>query len=243
MESLYNMKRKSSALASALIVTLLLAGCAGDGGGGSVHYAPLSDIKLTPTAADEDAPPYKIGAGDELEVKFLAVPEINDRIVVAPDGYISLMFAPHIKAAGLTVEELVKNINKVLKPHVTQVDMVVVMRTFASQRVFVNGEVARPGPVQLVGNENVMQVLADSGWVTPAAGTQDVLIMRNGLVYKVEVSKLITGADMSQNVPLQGGDILLVPPSGIAVADRWVDQHIRQILPIQPGLSYGINNN
>ncbi len=189
------------------------------------------------------------------------------------------MFAPHIEASGLTVAELTQNLKKALAAHVKQADMVIIVRSFASQKAFVNGEVSKPGPVLLNGPETIMQVLGEAGWMAPTAGADQVVLMRRGSeetaqetdseeasktgeetgkaasdetgkineaadkekVYRIDVSKLIDGSDMSQNILVQAGDIILVPPSGAVAADRWVDQHIRQMLPLSSSMSYNIN--
>ncbi len=134
----------------------MLAGCAET----PKNYTPLSTIKTDPPAAPAPKAPYRLGPGDELEVKFFFAPELNDRMTVRPDGKISIMFAQDIQAAGLTAEELASDIRAVLAPHVKQLDLVVIVRSFASQRAYVGGEVTKPGPVNLNGNETLLQVLS-----------------------------------------------------------------------------------
>src|SRR5262249_34749228 len=153
---------------------------------------------------------YKIGVGDELEVKFFYAPELNDRMQVAPDGTISVMFAPHTRAAGLTSDELTEKLKRKLKGHVKQPDMMVVVRTYGSQRFFVGGEVTKPGPFQLNGSETVLQALNEAGWITPLAGLDKTVLVRrdesgNEKIYPVNVDKLTSGEDMSQNVIVQAG--------------------------------------
>jgi polysaccharide export outer membrane protein len=213
-----------------------------------VDPAPLDPIKTT-IIAPQPSESYKIGAGDELELKFTYAPDLNDRMIVRPDGKISVLFLQDVQAGGRTPSELAKYLKKALAPHVRQPDVVVIVRTVSSQRVYVGGEVARPGPVQLIaGNENVLQVLDEAGWLTPFAGRDQVELVRrwedgSQTVYSIDVRKLMTGEDMSQNVDVQAGDIVLVPPSGAVEVDRWVDQNIRQALPFSStvGAYYNFN--
>jgi protein involved in polysaccharide export with SLBB domain len=215
----------------------------------SSNYTPLASIKSDPPPMTAPKTPYRLGAGDELEVRFFFAPELNDRMTVRPDGKISIMFAQDIQAAGLTAEELASDIRAVLAPHVKQLDLVVIVRSFASQRVYIGGEVAKPGPVPLTGNETLLQVLAAAGWITPSGSDQIVVVRRDASgsekIYPVNVGQLEAGVDMAQNIPVQSGDMILVPPSEVVVSDRWVDQYIRQILPFVPsaGVSYNINSN
>lgn len=192
--------------------------------------------------ADPNALPYIVGVGDELEIKFFFTPELNDKVTVRPDGKISLMFAQDIKAAGVTPEKLATLIKKKLSPHVKQPDLVVVLRNFGSQRVYVGGEVLRPGVVQMAGRERVLQVLTNAGWMTPAARRDEVILIRrvaNGgeKVYPLNLKKAITGEDMLQNVMLQAGDMVIVPPSDAVAGNRWIDQNIRQMLPFTTSAS------
>lgn len=226
--------------------TLLgLGGCASQ----PVNHAPLSEIQAyVPLAQKTD---YRIGAGDEIEVKFFFTPELNDRVTVRPDGKISLMFAPNLQAEGLTAEELAANVRVLYAPHIKQLDLVVTVRTFASQKAYVGGEVSKPGTVPLTGNETALQVLAGAGWVTPAARKEGIVVVRRDAssrkerVYLINVSELERGVNMEQNVAIMPGDLILVPPSDVVAADRWVDQNIRQMLPLSMGASvtYDVNGN
>ena len=221
-----------------------LSGCAQP----LVNAAPLEEIKPEVTGIENG--PYKIGAGDEIEVKFYLAPELNDKMQVRPDGKISIMFAQDVQAAGKTPEELAQGIKKALNGRVKEVDLVVVVRNFGSQRVFVGGEVSKPGPVQIMSSQTMLQALTEAGWITPFAGPERILLVRRGKsgrekIYPVDVNKLLTGEDMSQNVMVRPGDFILVPPSDSVAANRWVDRNIRQMLPFNTsaGAYYNINRS
>ena len=221
-------KRKFVSLV-AVMACMLVAGC------GPVVKKPGQFKALHSEITDATALPYRIGVGDELEVKFFFTPELNDRITVRPDGKISIMFAQDIKASGETPEKLASIIKKSLAPHVTQPDLVVVVRSFGSQKVYVGGEVSKPGSVLMAGRERILNVLAEAGWMTMAARSDEVVLVRklpdgHENVYPLNLKKAISGEDMLQNVMLQPGDLVIVPPSDVVVADRWVDQHLRQML-------------
>jgi protein involved in polysaccharide export with SLBB domain len=209
--------------------------------------APLDNIKAGSAGSVPTA--YKIGAGDEIELKFFFAPDLNDRMTVRPDGKISVLFAQDVQAAGSTPEELSDRIRKLLSSHVKQPEVTVVVRTMASQKVFVGGEVAKPGPVQLTQSENILQVLDEAGWVTPFAGRSEVTLIRHDAsgkesAYVIDIDDLTSGDDMSQNVTVMAGDVIVVPPSNAVAADRWVDQYIRQVLPFSTnaGAYYQLNN-
>jgi polysaccharide export outer membrane protein len=213
------------------------------------NYAPLTTIKADPPQVQAPKATYRIGPGDELEVKFFFAPELNDRMTVRPDGKISIMFAQDIQASGLTAEELAADIRAVLAPHVKQLDLVVIIRSFASQRAYVGGEVSKAGPIALTGNETLLQVLATAGWTTPAGDKKIVVVRRDASgtekIYPVDIAQLENGTDMAQNIIIQSGDMILVPPSDAIAADRWIDQNIRQMVPVNMGVgaAYNINSN
>lgn len=206
--------------------------------------APME--KSTLSATERFIKPYTIGIGDELAINFFFAPELNDVMQVRPDGRISVMFIQDIIASGKTPEQLSTEIKEKLSQYIKQPDMVIVVRSFAGQKAYVGGEVFKPGPVQLTKNENLMQVLTEAGWVTPAARRNEVVLVRRSedgkeKAYALNIDKIISGEDMSQNVFIYPGDQVLVPPSDAAAFDRWVDQNIRQALPF--GTSVVVTNN
>jgi protein involved in polysaccharide export with SLBB domain len=236
------------------IKTALIGVCLIAGVGGCVpkltnNYTPLASIKADPLPPPASKTPYRLGPGDEVEVKFFFAPELNDKLIVRPDGKISVMFAQDIQAAGQTADELASDIRAVLAPHVKQLDLVVIVRNFASHKAYVGGEVSKPGLVNLTGNESVLQVLAAAGWVIPTSGDMVVIVRRDEKgsekVYPVNIAQLANGDHMEQNIAVQAGDFVLVPPSDAVVTDRWVDQNIRQLMLVSPsfGVSYNIGNN
>lgn len=237
--------KKLVKLLGGVCLVALLAGCADDE---SPYYTPLSSMKAEPAPVQMMKYAYHIGPGDELEIKFFFAPELNDKITVRPDGKISMMFAQDVQAAGLTPDELGANLRKVLAPHVKQRDLVVIVRNFASQKAYVGGEVAKPGLVPLTGDESLLQVLSTAGWVTPAGSETIVVIRRDATgfekIYPVDIAKLESGEDLTQDVHVQAGDMILVPPSDIVISDRWIDQNIRQLLPfsVSTGMFYNINS-
>ena len=87
-------------------------------------------------------------AGDQLEVKFFYNPELNEQVIVRPDGRISLQLANEIMVAGLTPLELTDLLKKKYSTEISKPEITIIVRTFTSQRVFVDGEVNRAGLVR-----------------------------------------------------------------------------------------------
>ena len=98
-------------------------------------------------------PEYRIGIGDELQIKFAYNSELNEEhIPVRPDGRISVPLAKQIKAAGLTTQSSSKDIlSQKYAAELKRPEVTVIVRGFNAQRVFVDGEINRPGLIPLMG--------------------------------------------------------------------------------------------
>ncbi len=209
------------------------------------HPSPPGE--LIPVNVENLDLPYQIGVGDRLELKFFFVPDMDSEAQVRPDGRISVMFIGDVKAAGLTAEQLAKKLRKKLRRHLKQSDLVVSVKNFGSQRVYVGGEVVHPGPVQLQGRNSLIQVLGEAGWITPLASNEELVIVRRNAegreqVYHVDSGKIISGEDTGQDVMVLPGDVILVPPLHSVELDRWVDRNMRQVLPFGASANYNYTN-
>jgi protein involved in polysaccharide export with SLBB domain len=206
--------------------------------------------QLNTQARTAPAPEYRIQPGDDLEIKFLYNPELNERLPVRPDGRISLQFVKEVLVVGLTPKELGDLLTEKYGPELKKPDVTVIVRSFSAQKVFVDGEVNRGGLLPLTGPLTVLQAIAQAGGVKDTARLTEVLVIRqnpNGpfLTSVVDISKAIDGTDKSQDIALMPYDVVFVPKSPIANVDTWVDLYIRRLLPFslpspvpQPYYSY-----
>jgi polysaccharide biosynthesis/export protein len=189
---------------------------------------------------------YRIQAGDQFDIKFFYNPELNESITVRPDGRISLQLANEIMAAGLTPAELTKMLKEKYSSELDNPEVTVILRSFSSQKVYVDGEVAKPGMVPLTASMTVLQAVSQAGGVKETAKTSEVVIMRRISenkfdVYAVNVSKVIDGTDMSQDIVLMPFDMVYVPRTVIANLDIFVDQYLRKMIPFNADMSYQLN--
>ena len=186
---------------------------------------------------------YKLQVGDQLDIKFFYNPELNEQVTIRPDGRISLQLAHEIMVAGLTPAELTNLLIKKYATEVKRPEITVIVRSFSSQRVYVDGEVAKPGMISLVGFMTVLPTISQAGGVKDSARTSEVIVIRRGadnkpLVIPVNLDKAIDGTDMSQDIILRPFDIVYVPRSPIANVNVWVDLYIRKNIPISTGFGY-----
>ena len=130
-------------------------------GQSSLAYADTQKVPLPPLAEE-----YRIQAGDQLDIKFFYNRDLNEQVTVRPDGLISLQLVKPTAAAGLTPEQLTDRLKKEYGAQLKDPDIVVIVRSFAAQRVFVDGEVARPGLVPLTGPTTVLQAISQAGGIS-----------------------------------------------------------------------------
>lgn len=230
-------------LLAALFSVVLLGGCES-----AVVKKPGSFPSLQKQAQVKANANYKIGLGDELEIKFFFTPELNDRVTVQPDGNISIMFAEDIKAAGKTTKQLSKEIKQRLAPHVKQLDLSVSLRSFGSQKVYVGGEVERAGAYPITGDQTVLQVLGEAGWVAPTGRKHEVVLIRRNAegveeVFPLNINEVISGEDMSENPLVAAGDTIIVPPYDAVEGNRWVERNVTRMLPFNMGASASVTRN
>lgn len=183
---------------------------------------------------------YKIQVGDELDVKFYFNPDLNEHLTVRPDGRISLQLVPEIVAAGMTPGQLTDRLKQAYASELSNPEVAVIVRTFNAQRVYVAGEVERPGEVRLAGPLTALQAVAmASGFKDTARLTQVLVIRRKPdrtpLVIPVNLKLAIAGADMRQDLGLLPYDVVYVPKSTLANVNKIVDQLLRKNIPVNFG--------
>ncbi len=185
---------------------------------------------------------YRIQPGDVLDVRFYNNPELNDSVTVRPDGRISLQLAPEARAAGLTPEELSRQLSGQYSQELRNPKIAVLVKTPASNKVYVGGEVTKPGIVTLLAPLTVFRSITEAGGLTNEARTKEIVIIRKGekkpIIFTINLENVISGADMTEDVTLMPFDIVYVPKSPIANVDLWVDQYIRRLIPIPFGFGY-----
>ena len=225
-----------------VIFLLMLQGCSGRVQTPEMITQP-GMIPQSAPSINRAMPHYIIHPGDKLDIKFFYNQELNEEVVVRPDGRISLQLVHDVTAAGLNTEELNKVLAMKYEPYLQQPEISVLVKKFDARRVYVDGEVIKPGMVEMGGYMDVLQALSIAGGMKETALTDEILIIRhNGMdrpsVIKVDMEKVQNGQDTSQNIALQSYDIIYVPKSAIAHVNTWVDLYIRKNIPID--FSFGL---
>jgi polysaccharide export outer membrane protein len=169
-----------------------------------------------PTAASPD---YVIGPGDALQIFVWRNPELTTSVPVRPDGKISTPLVEDMPAVGKTPTQLARDIEKVLAVYVKQpqVNVIVTQPASAFSQVKVIGQVLHAAAVPYREGMTVMDaVLAVGGLTTFAAGNRAQLVRTidgKQIELHVRLDALLNHGDMSQNIPVRPGDVLVVPES------------------------------
>ena len=159
---------------------------------------------------------YVIGVEDRLSVVFWREQDkaLTTEVVVRPDGKISVPMLNDIAAAGLTPEQLAVTVQEAAAKFIRDPAATVIVREIHSRKVFVIGEVAKPGAVDLGNDMNVLQVLAAAGGFLEHAKKSDVVIVRKvndrEQRFKFNYKDVVRGKKIEQNIQLLPGDTVLV---------------------------------
>jgi polysaccharide export outer membrane protein len=170
-------------------------------------------------ASSAVSPDYVIGPGDTLQIFVWRNPELTTTVPVRPDGKISTPLVEDMPAVGKTPTQLARDVEKVLAVYVKQpqVNVIVTQPASAFSQIKVIGQVLRPAPVPYREGMTVMDaVLAVGGMTNFAAGNRAKLVRNiNGKTTElpVKLDALLNHGDMSQNLPVRPGDVLVVPES------------------------------
>ncbi len=159
--------------------------------------------------------PYTVNPGDVLTISVWKEPDLQADVLVRPDGYFSFPLAGEIEANRKTVDEIRIAVTEKLKRFIP--DLVVTVSTvqIGGNKVYVIGQVNRPGDFLVNPRVDVMQALALAGGMTPFADVNDIRILRReGHVRKAipfRFRDLERGKNLEQNIILQPGDVVVVP--------------------------------
>jgi protein involved in polysaccharide export with SLBB domain len=204
---------------------------------------------LQPPTQPTPGPTYRIQLGDELHVRFLYQPDMNEQIPVRPDGRISLVSTGELEVVGMTPTELERMIVEKSSSHLRDPEVTVIITKLGEQRVYVGGEVARPGLVVLRPDMTPLQAILQSGGFRDTAKLNSVLIMTPGVDGRFAAARLdmkqVVNDGVAERVRLHPNDVIYVPATWIADMNVVVDQYVRGLIPSLPrvGAGYSLSNN
>lgn len=191
---------------AALFTAALMAGCA-------------TNLPPAPAKADSSGYKYVIGAGDSLNLTVWRNPELSATVPVRPDGKITAPLVEDVVAIGKTPTALAREIEERLKKFVQDPVVTVVVQNFVgptSEQVRVVGQAAKPAALNYRQDMTVLDAIIAVGGLTDfAAGNRAVLIraLEGNKAYNVRLHDLVKRGDVTANVELRPGDVIIIPES------------------------------
>ncbi len=210
-----------------------------------------SDLPQPAMVYSDQSPVYRFFPGDEVEITIFSAPELSRSATIGPDGRIALPLIGAVRAADLTADELHDLLVSAYSVHLRMPELTVTPRTYASRQVFVGGEVARPGIYEMPANIDAFQAVALAGGFLPSAHRSDVLILSRAsgstTVSEIDLSMRAVRGGLPGAHALQRYDVVYVPRSRISQVNLFMQQYVRDALPVQFSFYYdlrgGTRNN
>jgi protein involved in polysaccharide export with SLBB domain len=233
------MMKKKIIVVVAIIASGLLISCAS-------QNSNMGETKpLAPSTRSSQPAPYFIQPGDQLDIKFFYNPELNETVTVRPDGKISLQLVDEVQAAGLKPSQLDDVLTERYAYELKKPAITVIVRSFGGQRIFVGGEVNRQGLITIAGNMTPLQAVFNAGGFRETANPASAIIIRKGLdnrpvPIEINLDDAMEGKTGSADFLLQPDDVVYVPKSAIAKANKFVNQYIENLLLFR-GVSLGFS--
>lgn len=205
------MKRAAIVVAGLM---LTLAGLA-EAGPQVRHAEPASAATIAPATAPALPPGYVIGTDDILSIVFWREKDMSAEVTVRPDGKVALPLLNEVQAAGLTPDDLRDRVIASARRFIEDPNPTIMVKTINSRRVFITGQVEKPGSYSLNNPATVLQLIALAGGLKEFAKGRNISVLRlvdgQQIVYGFNYQNAVNRKNLDQNITLLPGDTVLVP--------------------------------
>lgn len=177
------------------------------------NSSPSNGVPVDPNVSVQPPSGYRVGIDDELGISVWHEPELSQVVVVRSDGMITLPLLNDIKVVGLTTEQMQGLLTEKMKTLVNDPQVTIIVRAVRSRKVWLTGNVARPGVYGLSGQETILEVLTEAGGLNPFAKMRSIYILRhsNGKLMRIGFNYKQAVAGKGENPLLEPGDMVVVP--------------------------------
>jgi polysaccharide biosynthesis/export protein len=175
--------------------------------------APPASTPARPSAPDGA---YTVKPGDVLQISVWKEPDLQGPVLVRPDGQFSFPLAGQMDARNKSVQELQQMVTDKLKKFISDPVVTVSIQEIKGNKVYVIGQVNKPGDFVVNPKVDVMQALSMAGGTTPFASLGDIMILRRNDAGQQQAlpfryTDVVRGRNLDQNITLQAGDVVVVP--------------------------------
>jgi len=166
------------------------------------------------SAAGAASDSYVIGASDVLTITVWKEPTLSGSLLVRPDGMVSVPLLGDVQASGMTPLQLADQISTKLKKYIQDPNVSVVLTQINSKKIYLLGEVAKKGPMEMTPGMTLLEAISSAGGLTDYANTKKMYILRDdaGKHEKIPVHyKEALKGNSELNLVLKSGDTIVVP--------------------------------
>ncbi len=175
----------------------------------AAYFAVVGPLHAQATAG------YTVKPGDTLEISVWKEPDLQRTVLVRPDGQFSFPLVGEVDARNKTVLELNKTVSERLTRYVSDAVVTISVQEIKGNKIYVLGQVNKPGEFIVNPSVNIMQALSMAGGMTPFAATNDIIVLRgqgkqqNAMAFRY--NDVVRGRSLDTNIELLSGDIVVVP--------------------------------
>ncbi len=171
-------------------------------------------------AAQQLASDYRLNPGDVIEISVWKEPELQREVLLLPDGNIAFPLVGTVKAAGRTPGEIQSLVEERLTRYFPEPVVTVSILRVAGNKLYVTGQVNQPGQFTVDQPVDVLQAIALAGGLTAFADEDDIYVLRRAQdgsqrALAFDYDDVSDGSDLSTNIVLQQGDVVVVPTAGL----------------------------
>lgn len=247
---------RPSALAALTVLAAVAGGCAAGGPYGAGR--PVGGYARAPSpggaasgfedigyATWQDAEPdYRLYPGDQIDVTVLSAPELNRSVTVQPDGRITVPLVAPLMVADRTIPQAEAQLRAAYASQLVRPEVSISLKQATPLRIFVGGEVDKPGIYDMPGDIDALQAVIMAGGFRTSGKASEVVIIRRGpggrpMARTANLNAALRYPAGADAVPLRRFDVIFVPRKSISELGLFVQQYLRDPLPVQ--FSYVVN--
>lgn len=195
---------------------------------------------------DDSETEYALYPGDQVDIVVGSAPELSRTLTVGPDGRVVMPMTQPIMAAGKSLKKLEAAISAELAKQLVDPRVAVTPRAYGPQQIFVGGQVGAQGTYTLPGPVGVTEAVLMAGGFSTSAQLHQVVVLRrtpsgNFMARTIDFRDgLRNPLSLADNVQLRRGDVVFVPRSHISEVGLFMQQYVRDALPIGLNVSYNL---
>jgi polysaccharide export outer membrane protein len=159
---------------------------------------------------------YVLRPGDSFDLNYRLTPELNQTVIVQPDGYVNLNLVGDMKVDGMSIDQVHDRILEKASSRLNHPELNIILKEFNKPYIVVSGEVERPGKIEIRENITAFQAIMLAGGFKASGYETNVYLFRkvnedNAEVRKLNLHNIQKTGDLERDITLQPGDMLLVP--------------------------------